>query len=362
MLQTDRRIDTWPKGLDCALRLRGEHVPGGRAIYHDLVKRILLAAPRGYCAGVERAIEAVERALGEFGSPVFVRRQIVHNRHVVADLEAKGAVFVDDEREVPVGSVTVFSAHGVTPAVHDNAARRGLSVIDATCPLVTKVHREASRFARRDVTILLIGHAGHDEVIGTAGHAPGRTILVQTAEDASEVQVHDPERVAYVCQTTLSVNDTAEIVEILRRRFPSIQAPPSDDICYATQNRQEAVKAVAGGSDVVLVVGSANSSNSNRLVEVARSMGVPAHLIEDEGEIDAEWLHGARTVGVTAGASAPEPLVERVVARLRAWGATEPDVVRVAEEHLVFAPPLPLRHPGAASAFAGGGSVGAPLV
>jgi 4-hydroxy-3-methylbut-2-en-1-yl diphosphate reductase len=307
------------------------------------VKRILVADPRGYCAGVERAIDTVEKALDRSGAPVYVRRQIVHNRHVVADLEAKGAVFVEDENEVPRGAVVVFSAHGVAPVVRDNAVRRGLSVIDATCPLVTKVHREARRFARADVTILLIGHAGHDEVIGTAGHAPGRTILVQTTEDAASVAVEDPERVAYVCQTTLSVDDTAEIVAILRRRFPALQAPPSDDICYATQNRQEAVKAVAERADVVLVIGSANSSNSNRLVEVSRSMGTPAHLIEDERGIDAAWLRDAQTVGVTAGASAPERLVERVVAHLRAWGAQAVEEVQVAEEHVVFAPPPPLR-------------------
>jgi 4-hydroxy-3-methylbut-2-enyl diphosphate reductase len=309
------------------------------------MKRILVANPRGYCAGVERAVETVEGALARFGAPVYVRRQIVHNRHVVAELEAKGAVFVQDEDDVPRDAVVVFSAHGVAPAVHDNAQRRGLSVIDATCPLVTKVHREARRFARRDVTILLIGHAGHDEVIGTAGHAPEHTILVQTADEAAMVTVEDPERVAYVCQTTLSVDDTAEIVAILRRRFPALQAPPSDDICYATQNRQEAVKALAGQADVVLVIGSANSSNSNRLVEVVRSMGAPAHLIEDERDIDPDWLRDATTVGVTAGASAPERLVERVIARLRAWGAETVEEVQVAEEHVVFAPPFALRHP-----------------
>jgi 4-hydroxy-3-methylbut-2-en-1-yl diphosphate reductase len=326
---------------------------GDRSLYDDLVKRVLLASPRGYCAGVERAIETVDRALVQFGSPVYVRRQIVHNRHVVAELEARGAVFVQDEAEVPRGAVVVFSAHGVAPSVRENAARGGLSVIDATCPLVTKVHREARRFARRDTTVLLIGHAGHDEVIGTAGHAPDRTILVQSVEDARTVAVPDPGRVAYVCQTTLSVDDTAEIVAILRGRFPAIQGPPSDDICYATQNRQEAVKALAAQSDVVLVIGSANSSNSNRLVEVARSLGAAAHLIDDERGIDPAWLADAATVGVTAGASAPEHLVERVVARLRAWGADAVEELAVAEEHVVFAPPVSLR-PAAAGAVVAG--------
>jgi 4-hydroxy-3-methylbut-2-en-1-yl diphosphate reductase len=322
------------------------------------VKRILVADPRGYCAGVERAIDTVEQALSRTGEPVYVRRQIVHNRHVVEDLEAKGAVFVEDENEVPRGAVVVFSAHGVAPAVRDNARRRGLSVIDATCPLVTKVHREARRFALGDVTVLLIGHAGHDEVIGTAGHAPEHTVLVQTTEDAARVAVDDPERVAYVCQTTLSVDDTAEIVAVLRRRFPALQAPPSDDICYATQNRQEAVKALAARADVVLVIGSANSSNSNRLVEVARSAGTPAYLIEDEGGVDAAWLVDAETVGVTAGASAPERLVERVVAHLRAWGAESVEEVHVAEEHVVFAPPHPPRQ---APALAGGAVAASPF-
>jgi 4-hydroxy-3-methylbut-2-enyl diphosphate reductase len=313
------------------------------SLYHDLVKRVLLARPRGYCAGVERAVDTVERALRQYGTPVYVRREIVHNRHVVSELEAEGAIFVDDEREVPEGALVVFSAHGVAPVVHDNAAARNLSVIDATCPLVTKVHREARRFARRDLTILLIGHAGHDEVIGTRGHAPGRTILVQTAEDAATVTVEDPDRVAYLCQTTLSVDDTAVIVDVLRHRFPALQGPPTDDICYATQNRQEAVKAVAARADVVLVIGSANSSNSNRLVEVARSAGAAAHLIDDERDIDPSWVHGVDTIGVTAGASAPEHLVERVLASLREHGAGTVEDVQVAEEHVVFSPPVQLR-------------------
>jgi 4-hydroxy-3-methylbut-2-enyl diphosphate reductase len=285
----------------------------------------------------------VERALAQFGSPVYVRRQIVHNRHVVADLEAKGAVFVEDENDVPPGGLVVFSAHGVAPDVHVSAVRRGLSVIDATCPLVTKVHQEARRFSRRDVTILLIGHAGHEEVVGTTGQSPERTILVQTADEAARVRVDDPERVAYLCQTTLSVDDTAEIVAILRRRFPAIQEPPTGDICYATQNRQEAVKALARHADVVLVIGSANSSNSNRLVEVARSTGISAYLIDDEHDIDPAWLCDADTVGVTAGASAPERVVERVVAFLGGAAGVAPEELLVAQEHVVFSLPTPLR-------------------
>jgi 4-hydroxy-3-methylbut-2-en-1-yl diphosphate reductase len=316
------------------------------------MQRILLARPRGYCAGVERAIDTVERALRRYGVPVYVRREIVHNRHVVADLEAKGAIFVEDERDVPDGALVVFSAHGVAPEVHDRAASRNLSVIDATCPLVTKVHREARRFARRDLTILLIGHADHDEVIGTAGHAPERTVLVQTAEEAATVVVDDPDRVAYLCQTTLSVDDTAVIVDVLRRRFPALQGPPTDDICYATQNRQEAVKAVAARADVVLVIGSANSSNSNRLVEVARAAGAAAHLIDDEGDIDLAWLRDADSIGVTAGASAPEHLVEGVIDFLRARGAELVEDVQVAEEHVVFSPPVQLRPRAAMTAGA----------
>jgi 4-hydroxy-3-methylbut-2-enyl diphosphate reductase len=265
-----------------------------------------------------------------------------------------GAVFVDDELDVPDGALVVFSAHGVAPAVHERAAARNLSVIDATCPLVTKVHREARRFARRDLTILLIGHAGHDEVTGTAGYAPGRTILVQSPEEAATVDVEDPERVAYLCQTTLSVDDAAVIVDVLRQRFPALQGPPSDDICYATQNRQEAVKAIAARADVVLVIGSVNSSNSNRLVEVARSAGAPAHLIDDADDIDPAWLHGAETVGLTAGASAPEHLVERTIEFLRGHGAGTVEDVQVAEEHVVFSPPVQLRPAAVAARVAAG--------
>jgi 4-hydroxy-3-methylbut-2-en-1-yl diphosphate reductase len=308
-------------------------------------KRILLAWPRGYCAGVERAVDTVERALRIYSSPVYVRKQIVHNIHVVRDLEGKGAVFVDDEREIPEGAVVVLSAHGVAPEVYANAARRKLSVIDATCPLVTKVHLEARRYDRDGLTILLIGHQGHEEVIGTSGEAPERVILVGSPQEARTVEVPDPERVAYLSQTTLSVDETNEIVEILRERFPSIVAPPRDDICYATQNRQEAVKDLASQSDVVLVIGSDNSSNSRRLVEVARASGTPAYLIDDEGEIQPAWLRGADTIGVTSGASAPEWLVERVVQHLKELGAAQVDQLRTVEEQMFFSLPASVRQP-----------------
>ncbi|TMK96866.1 MAG: 4-hydroxy-3-methylbut-2-enyl diphosphate reductase, partial [Actinobacteria bacterium] len=247
--------------------------------------RILLAWPRGYCAGVERAVDTVERALRIYGPPVYVRKQIVHNIHVVHDLEAKGAVFVEDERDVPEGAVLILSAHGVAPEVYEHSASRQLSVIDATCPLVTKVHLEARRFARDGYTILLIGHEGHEEVVGTSGEAPDNVTLVGSPEEARSIEVSDPDRVAYLSQTTLSVDETNEVIEVLKERFPGIEGPPRDDICYATQNRQEAVKQLASESDVILVVGSDNSSNSNRLVEVARSLGTPAYLIDDESEI-----------------------------------------------------------------------------
>ena len=292
---------------------------------------------------MERAIQTVETLLDRSDHPVYVRRQIVHNSHVVADLEKRGAVFVEDESEVPLGSVVVFSAHGVSPRVRRAAEDRGLDVVDATCPLVTKVHREALRFAARGMTILLIGHAGHDEVIGTAGHAPANTILVETVREAETVAVPDPTRVAFLSQTTLSVDETAEIVAVLRRRFPGIQGPPGEDICYATQNRQRAVKEIAARSDVVLVIGSPNSSNSNRLVEVARSAGTPAYLIEDETAVDPTWLAHAETVGVTAGASAPESLVRSVVAELRSMGAGLVEEVPVAEERLTFGLPVTAR-------------------
>ncbi len=298
--------------------------------------KVLLAAPRGYCAGVERAVDAVERALLAHGAPVYVRKQIVHNAHVVRDLEAKGAVFVDAESEVPEGAVVVLSAHGVAPEVYENARARRLTVLDATCPLVTKVHLEARRFAGDARTIVLIGHAGHEEVVGTTGQAPDRTVLVQTVAEARTVEVPDPDRLSYLTQTTLSVDETDEIIAALRERFPAIQSPPREDICYATQNRQDAVKEVARRSDVVLVIGSDNSSNSNRLAEVARELGTPAHLVDDETEVDPAWLDGVEVVGLTSGASAPDWLVERMLGWLASLGATEVEEVRLAEEHLRF--------------------------
>jgi 4-hydroxy-3-methylbut-2-enyl diphosphate reductase len=331
------------------VQLGGGGLRGGAEGYDGAVpKRVLLAWPRGYCAGVERAVDTVERALRIYGPPVYVRKQIVHNIHVVRDLERKGAVFVEDEGQAPPGSVLILSAHGVPPEVYANSAARGLSVIDATCPLVTKVHLEARRFAREGYTILLIGHRGHEEVVGTSGEAPERVIVVGTPQEARSVRVPDPTRVAYLCQTTLSVDETNEVIEVLRERFPSLVGPPREDICYATQNRQEAVKELAARSDAVLVIGSDNSSNSNRLVEVARAEGTPAYLIDDETEIEPAWLEGVETVGVTSGASAPEWLVERVVAWLRARGATEVRQLRTSQEHLQFSLPAGVREPVAA--------------
>jgi 4-hydroxy-3-methylbut-2-enyl diphosphate reductase len=298
--------------------------------------KVLLAAPRGYCAGVERAVEAVERALQTHGAPVYVRKQIVHNAHVVRDLESKGAVFVDEEAEVPEGAVVVLSAHGVAPEVHENTAARRLTVLDATCPLVTKVHLEARRFAAKDRTIVLIGHAGHEEVVGTTGQAPDRTVLVQDVAEARSLRVVDPDNLAYLTQTTLSVDETNEIVEALRDRFPSIEGPPREDICYATQNRQDAVKELASRADVVLVLGSDNSSNSKRLAEVAREQGTPAHLVDDETEVDPAWLDGADVVGITSGASAPEWLVDRMLSWLASRGANEVEELRLTEEHVRF--------------------------
>jgi 4-hydroxy-3-methylbut-2-enyl diphosphate reductase len=304
---------------------------------------VLLAAPRGYCAGVERAVDAVERAIAKHGAPVYVRKQIVHNLHVVRDLESKGAVFVEEESEVPRGAVVVLSAHGVAPEVYANSASRDLTVIDATCPLVTKVHLEARRFADDDRTIVLIGHAGHEEVVGTTGQAPGRTVLVQSPAEARVVQLDDPDRVSYLTQTTLSVDETNEIIDILRERFPSIQGPPRDDICYATQNRQDAVKELARRADVVLVIGSDNSSNSKRLAEVSRELGTPAYLVDDETEVDPAWLAGAETVGVTSGASAPEWLVDRMLTWLASQGATAVEEIRLAEESVRFSLPPGVR-------------------
>ncbi|MGZ4108184.1 MAG: 4-hydroxy-3-methylbut-2-enyl diphosphate reductase [Actinomycetota bacterium] len=298
--------------------------------------KVLLAAPRGYCAGVDRAVEAVEDALERHGSPVYVRKQIVHNLHVVRELEAKGAVFVEEETEVPQGAVVVLSAHGVAPEVYRNAGARHLTVLDATCPLVTKVHLEARRFADDGTTIVLIGHAGHEEVVGTTGQAPERTILVQTVDEARNVDIPPSERVGYLTQTTLSVDETNEIIAVLRERFPQIEAPPREDICYATQNRQDAVKALAERADVILVIGSKNSSNSRRLAEVATERGTPAHLVDDETEVDRTWLQDADVVGVTSGASAPERLVERMLAFLAGLGATEVEEVTLATERLRF--------------------------
>jgi 4-hydroxy-3-methylbut-2-enyl diphosphate reductase len=298
--------------------------------------KVLLAAPRGYCAGVDRAVEAVENALETHGAPVYVRKQIVHNLHVVRELEAKGAVFVDEETEVPPGAVVVLSAHGVAPEVYRNAAARNLTVLDATCPLVTKVHLEARRFAGDGKTIVLIGHAGHEEVVGTTGQAPERTTLVQSVDEARTVRIPDDARLTYLTQTTLSVDETNEIIDVLRERFPSIEAPPREDICYATQNRQDAVKGLAGRADVILVIGSANSSNSRRLAEVARERGTAAYLVDDETEVDPAWLEHADVVGVTSGASAPERLVGRMLAFLATLGATDVEEVTLATERLRF--------------------------
>jgi 4-hydroxy-3-methylbut-2-enyl diphosphate reductase len=314
-------------------------------------KRVVLAAPRGYCAGVDRAVVTVERALDTYGPPVYVRKQIVHNRHVVEDLEARGAVFVEELAEVPSGSTVVFSAHGVSPAVHAEAAARGLKTIDATCPLVTKVHKEASRFAADDVEILLIGHAGHEEVEGTTGEAPEHITLVQHPDDVDGVEVKDAGKVAWLSQTTLSVDETYETVARLRQKFPLLLDPPSDDICYATQNRQSAVKQIARGCDLVIVVGSQNSSNSVRLVEVALEAGArTSHRVDNAGEIDEAWLDGVSSVGVTSGASVPDELVQGVLDFLVARGFPPATEERLTEENLVFALPPELRKDIAAHA------------
>lgn len=305
---------------------------------------MLLASPRGYCAGVDRAVVAVEKALERFGAPVYVRKQIVHNIHVVTELEAKGAVFVDEVDEVPAGAHVVFSAHGVSPAVVSAAAERGLQAIDATCPLVTKVHREAVRFARDDFEILLIGHLGHEEVEGTAGEAPEHVTIVNSPEEADTVQVRDPEKVVWLSQTTLSVDETMETVRRLRLRFPHLQDPPSDDICYATQNRQVAIKKVATDAELVIVVGSANSSNSVRLVEVALEYGAKAaYRVDYASEVRQEWLDGVASVGVTSGASVPEVLVQEVLDDLAGAGYRDVEEIRTAEEDLMFSLPKELR-------------------
>ena len=307
-------------------------------------KKVLLASPRGYCAGVDRAVIAVEKALERFGAPVYVRKQIVHNIHVVTELEAQGAIFVEEVDEVPEGAHVVFSAHGVSPAVVNAASDRGLQAIDATCPLVTKVHREAVRFAKSDYEILLIGHDGHEEVEGTAGEAPDHVTVVNSPADADTVVVKDPSKVVWLSQTTLSVDETMETVRRLRERFPELQDPPSDDICYATQNRQVAIKKVAKDADLVIVVGSANSSNSVRLVEVALEYGAKAaYRVDYAHEIEQSWLDGVETVGVTSGASVPEVLVREVLEELSGAGYRDVEQVRTAEEDLMFSLPKELR-------------------
>ncbi len=309
-----------------------------------MAKKVLLAAPRGYCAGVDRAVVTVEKSLELYGAPVYVRKQIVHNKHVVATLEARGAIFVDETDEVPEGAIVVFSAHGVSPAVHADAAARNLKTIDATCPLVTKVHHEVKRFAAEDLDILLIGHAGHEEVEGTAGEAPSNVIVVDGLDHIADVQVRDPNRVAWLSQTTLSVDETLETVAALRKRFPNLMDPPSDDICYATQNRQVAIKQIAPQADLVLVVGSVNSSNSVRLVEVSLEYGAKAaYLVDFAAEVQEEWLTGVETIGVTSGASVPEILVTDLLKWLAARGYSDVETVTAMEEHLLFAIPPELR-------------------
>jgi 4-hydroxy-3-methylbut-2-enyl diphosphate reductase len=309
---------------------------------------VLLARPRGYCAGVERAVQAVEKALEQFGAPVYVRKQIVHNTHVVRNLEKRGAIFVEETAEVPEGAVVVFSAHGIAPQVRDDARTRSLRTIDATCPLVTKVHSEAKRFAAQGYDILLIGHDGHEEVVGTMGEAPASIHLVDGPDQSDQVQVKDPSRVAWLSQTTLSVDETKETVAALRERFPQLLDPPSDDICYATQNRQAAVKQIAADSDLLIVVGSANSSNSVRLVEVALDAGArSAYLVDDAAAIDPAWLEGVATVGVTSGASVPEELVNGVLDRLAESGFGDVEEVEAVQERMVFALPRELRQPHA---------------
>ncbi|MGC9996202.1 MAG: 4-hydroxy-3-methylbut-2-enyl diphosphate reductase [Terriglobia bacterium] len=303
------------------------------------LRKLLLAKPRGFCAGVDRAIDVVHMALELFEPPVYVRREIVHNKHVIQSLAAKGAVFVDEIEQVPAGAVVIFSAHGVSPEVRTQAAEKHLRVIDATCPLVTKVHIEAVRFARESRSIILVGHAGHDEIIGTMGEAPDCTQLVSSVEEAERVQVSDPERVAVTTQTTLGVDDTREIIEVLRRRFPKVATPTSDDICYATQNRQMAVKLLAQEAGVILVLGSENSSNSRRLREVADMSGVRAFLIEDAAKIDPAWLDDVECVGITAGASAPEHLVQEVIAYFKAIGVEQIEEIEAVEEKVTFTPP-----------------------
>ncbi|MFE9649855.1 4-hydroxy-3-methylbut-2-enyl diphosphate reductase [Streptomyces sp. NPDC006365] len=307
-------------------------------------RRVLLAAPRGYCAGVDRAVIAVEKALEQYGAPIYVRHEIVHNKYVVQTLEKKGAIFVEQTAEVPEGAIVMFSAHGVAPVVHEEAAQGKLATIDATCPLVTKVHKEAVRFAQEDFDILLIGHEGHEEVIGTSGEAPEHITLVDGPGDVENVEVRDPSKVVWLSQTTLSVDETMETVDALKEKFPQLIAPPSDDICYATQNRQLAVKQMGAEADLVIVVGSRNSSNSKRLVEVAKLAGArEAYLVDFADEIDEAWLEGVTTVGVTSGASVPEVLVEQVLEYLSTRGFENVEIVKAADESITFSLPKELR-------------------
>ncbi|HTA35034.1 MAG TPA: 4-hydroxy-3-methylbut-2-enyl diphosphate reductase [Solirubrobacteraceae bacterium] len=309
----------------------------------NTVEKLLLAAPRGYCAGVDRAVQTVQRALAIHGAPVYVRKEIVHNKHVVAQLAERGAIFVEEQTEVPEGAVCVFSAHGVAPSVRAGAAERGLQTIDATCPLVTKVHREAVRFAQEGYTVVLVGHDGHEEVEGTMGEAPDRIVLVQNEDDVDELEVADPQRIAYITQTTLAVDETSAILARLRERFPSIVGPRTDDICYATTNRQAAVKQMAASCDLMLVIGSRNSSNSVRLVEVARDCGTEAHLIDSARELQEEWLAGARVVGISSGASAPEELVSELVDAFRVRGVEDISEFDVVREDVRFMLPKQIR-------------------
>jgi 4-hydroxy-3-methylbut-2-en-1-yl diphosphate reductase len=309
----------------------------------SIPETILLAAPRGYCAGVDRAVQTVERALELYGAPVYVRKEIVHNKHVVEQLRARGAVFVDSETDVPEGATVVFSAHGVAPAVHSNAIERHLHTIDATCPLVTKVHVEAKKFAAEGYTIVLVGHAGHEEVEGTMGEAPEHIVLIENEADVDELEVRDPEKVAYISQTTLSVDETRAIIKRLRERFPAIVGPRTDDICYATTNRQAAVKQLARKCDLVLVIGSRNSSNSNRLVEVAREHGSDSFLIDNETQVLEEWLVDKRVVGITSGASAPEELVQRLVEYFKRRGTSDVRELEVVQEDVRFMLPKVIR-------------------
>jgi len=311
-------------------------------------KRVLLAKPRGYCAGVDRAVQTVEKALDLYGPPVYVRKEIVHNKHVVEQLCERGAIFVDQETEVPAGQTVIFSAHGVAPSVHANAEQRSLKTIDATCPLVTKVHVEAKKFAAEGYTIVLIGHAGHEEVEGTMGEAPEHIVLVETEADVDALEIEDPERIAFLTQTTLSVDETRAVIARLRERFPAITGPRTDDICYATTNRQLAVKQMAVECDLVLVIGSRNSSNSNRLVDVARAAGAASHLIDNETQVRDEWLEGARVVGITSGASAPEELVQRLIGFFRARGTERVEEFEVLREDVRFMLPKVIRQAVAA--------------